>query len=240
MQEIEHSNHQKEANVFMLTFKDIFKSSFLEKAAEFSILDAALAMVLAFAIGLFIFFVYKKTFAGVMYSASFGVSIIAMTMITTLIILAVTSNIVLSLGMVGALSIVRFRAAIKEPLDIAFLFWSISVGIVIGAGLIPLAVIGSIFIGIILLVFVNKKSSDTPYIIVLNVNSDKAENSCLELIKARTKKNLIKSKTVSKNGIELTIEVRLMDMSAKLLNELLGIEGVNNACLVSYNGDYVN
>lgn len=240
MQEIEHSNHQKEANVFMLTFKDIFKSSFLEKAAEFSILDAALAMVLAFAIGLFIFFVYKKTFAGVMYSASFGVSIIAMTMITTLIILAVTSNIVLSLGMVGALSIVRFRAAIKEPLDIAFLFWSISVGIVIGAGLIPLAVIGSIFIGIILLVFVNKKSSDTPYIIVLNVNSDKAENSCLELIKARTKKNLIKSKTVSKNGIELTIEVRLMDMSAKLLNELLGIEGVNNACLVSYNGDYAN
>ncbi len=224
----------------MLTFKDIFKSSFLEKAAEFSILDAALAMVLAFAIGLFIFFVYKKTFAGVMYSASFGVSIIAMTMITTLIILAVTSNIVLSLGMVGALSIVRFRAAIKEPLDIAFLFWSISVGIVIGAGLIPLAVIGSIFIGIILLVFVNKKSSDTPYIIVLNVNSDKAENSCLELIKARTKKNLIKSKTVSKNGIELTIEVRLMDMSAKLLNELLGIEGVNNACLVSYNGDYAN
>jgi uncharacterized membrane protein YhiD involved in acid resistance len=239
-QEIEHSNQQKEANVFMLTFKDIFKSSFLEKAAEFSILDAALAMVLAFAIGLFIFFVYKKTFAGVMYSASFGVSIIAMTMITTLIILAVTSNIVLSLGMVGALSIVRFRAAIKEPLDIAFLFWSISVGIVIGAGLIPLAVIGSIFIGIILLVFVNKKSSDTPYIIVLNVNSDKAENSCLELIKARTKKNLIKSKTVSKNGIELTIEVRLMDMSAKLLNELLGIEGVNNACLVSYNGDYAN
>lgn len=221
-----------------MTFNDIFKSSFLEKAAEFSVLDVAIAMLLSFAIGLFIFYVYKKTFAGVMYSASFGVSIMAMTLITTLIILAVTSNIVLSLGMVGALSIVRFRTAVKEPLDIAFLFWAISAGIVVGAGLIPLAVIGSVFIGIILLVFVNKKSNDTPYIVVLNLDNDKAENDCMEVIKGKTKKSLIKAKTVSRNGIELTIEVRLLDMSAKLLNELLTINGVNNACLVSYNGEY--
>jgi len=163
-----------------------------------------------------------------------------MTMITTLIILAVTSNLVLSLGMVGALSIVRFRTAIKEPLDIAFLFWAISAGIVIGAGLIPLAVIGSVFIGIMLLVFVNRKSSDTPYIIVLNLENDKAENDCMKLIKDKTKKSLIKAKTVSQSGIELTVEVRLLDMSAKLLNELLAINGVNNACLVSYNGEYTN
>ena len=221
-----------------MTFNDIFKSSFLEKAAEFSLLDVAIAMLLSFAIGLFIFYVYKKTFAGVMYSASFGVSIMAMTLITTLIILAVTSNIILSLGMVGALSIVRFRTAVKEPLDIAFLFWAISAGIVVGAGLIPLAVIGSVFIGIILLVFVNRKSNDTPYIMVLNLDNDKAESDCMEIIKARTKKNLIKAKTVSRNGIELTIEVRLLNMSAKLLNELLDINGVNNACLVSYNGEY--
>ena len=221
-----------------MTFKDIFKTSFLEKAVEFSIVDVLTAMILAFAIGLFIFFVYKKTFAGVMYSASFGVSIIAMTMITTLIILAVTSNIILSLGMVGALSIVRFRTAVKEPLDIAFLFWAISAGIVIGAGLIPLGVIGSIFIGIILLIFVNRKSTDTPYIVVLNLDNDQAENDCMAVIRAKTKKSLIKAKTVSRNGIELTVEVRLIDMSAKLLNELLTINGVNNACLVSYNGDY--
>ncbi len=164
----------------------------------------------------------------------------AMTMITTPIILGVTSNLILSLGMVGALSIVRFRAAIKEPLDIAFLFWAISAGIVIGAGLIPLAIIGSIFIGIMLLVFVNRKSSDTPYIIVLNLESEKAENDCMELIKGKTRKSLIKSKTVSQNGIEITVEVRLLDMSAKLLNELLAINGVNNACLVSYNGEYAN
>lgn len=221
-----------------MTFNDIFKSSFLVKAVEFSILDVGIAMLLSFAIGLFIFFVYKKTFAGVMYSASFGVSIMAMTMITTLIILAVTSNIILSLGMVGALSIVRFRTAVKEPLDIAFLFWAISVGIVIGAGLIPLGIIGSIFIGIILIVFVNKKSSDTPYIVVLNLENDKAEFDCLAIIKAKTKKNLIKAKTVTRSGIELTVEVRLLDMSTKLLNELLTVDGVNNACLVSYNGEY--
>lgn len=221
-----------------MTFNDIFKSSFLEKAAEFSVLDAAIALLLSFAVGLFIFYVYKKTFAGVMYSASFGVSIMAMTLITTLIILAVTSNIILSLGMVGALSIVRFRTAVKEPMDIAFLFWAISAGIVIGAGLIPLGVIGSIFIGIILLIFVNRKSTDTPYIVVLNLDNDQAENDCMAVIRAKTKKSLIKAKTVSRNGIELTVEVRLIDMSAKLLNELLTINGVNNACLVSYNGDY--
>jgi len=221
-----------------MTFKDVFKSSFLEKAIEFSVLDLLIALLLSFAIGLFISFVYKKTFSGVMYSSSFGVSILAMTLITTVIIYAITANIILSLGMVGALSIVRFRTAVKEPLDIAFLFWAISEGIVIGAGLIPLGIIGAIFIGIILLIFVNRKSNDTPYIIVLNLDNDKAEIDSMEKIKSVTKKSLIKAKTVSQNGIELTIEVRLIDMSAKLLNELLAINGVKNACLVSYNGDY--
>ena len=150
-----------------INFSDIFKSSFLEKTSSFSVTDTLIALCLALAIGLFIFLIYKKTFKGVMYSESFGMSLIAMTLVTTLIILAVTSNVILSLGMVGALSIVRFRSAIKEPLDIAFLFWSISVGIVLGAGLIPLGVIGSIFIGIVMLVFVNKKTTDNPYILVV-------------------------------------------------------------------------
>ena len=126
----------------MTTFQDIFKSSFLENVNSVSLLDMLLALALAFGLGMFIFLVYKKTFSGVMYSSSFGVTLIALTMITTLVILAVTSNIVLSLGMVGALSIVRFRTAIKEPLDIAFLFWAIAAGIVLAAGLIPLAVAG--------------------------------------------------------------------------------------------------
>ena len=112
-----------------MTFQDIFKSSFLDNVAAVSILDMVLSMALAFCLGMFIYLIYKKTYAGVMYSSSFGVTLVALTMITTLVILAVTSNVVLSLGMVGALSIVRFRTAIKEPLDIAFLFWAIAVGI---------------------------------------------------------------------------------------------------------------
>lgn len=145
-----------------MTFNDIFKSSFLENISSVSILDMAIALVLAFGIGMFIFLVYKKTYMGVMYSSSFGTTLVALTMITTVVILAVTSNVVLSLGMVGALSIVRFRTAIKEPLDIAFLFWSIAVGIVLAAGMIPLAVIGSVIIGVILLVFVNQEISLQP------------------------------------------------------------------------------
>ena len=151
-----------------MTFNDIFKSSFLNNVTSISIFDMTLALLLAFGVGMFIFLVYKKTFAGVMYSSGFGVTLIALTMITTLVILAVTSNVVLSLGMVGALSIVRFRTAIKEPLDIAFLFWSIAVGIVLAAGLIPLTVIGSLLIGIILLIFVNRKTHVNPYIAVIN------------------------------------------------------------------------
>ena len=141
-----------------MTFQDIFKSSFLENITSMSLLDMLVALILALGIGMFIFLIYKKTYQGVMYSSSFGTTLVALTMITTVVILAITSNVVLSLGMVGALSIVRFRTVIKEPLDIAFLFWAITVGIVLAAGMIPLAILGSIFIGTVLLLFVNKKS----------------------------------------------------------------------------------
>lgn len=224
-----------------ITFNDIFKSSFLEKAASFSILDMVLAMGLAFALGLFIFLVYKKTFKGVMYSINFGASLMAMTMITTFIILAITSNVVLSLGMVGALSIVRFRSAVKEPIDIAFLFWSISAGIVLGAGLIPLAILGSLFIGIVLLVFVNKKTTDTPYILLVNMNGDNPEKNVMEFIKGRVSKYIVKSKTISAGShIELSIEVRLKNMTTDFVNDICKFEGVNNAVLVSYNGEYMS
>lgn len=223
-----------------MTFNDIFKSSFLEKVSGVSVTDMIIAMAIAFALGLLIYMVYKKTFRGVMYSSSFGVSLMAMTLITTLIILAVTSNVILSLGMVGALSIVRFRTAVKEPLDIAFLFWAISAGIVTGAGLIPLAVIGSVFIGIILVIFVNAKTSDTPYIAIISCTDEKAEKAAVELLKANTKKQLVKSKTVTKAGIELMVEVKLNGESTEVCNKLSAVEGVTQAALVSYNGEYLN
>lgn len=224
-----------------LNFSDVFKSSFLEKASSFSATDTLLALGLALAVGLFIFLIYKKTFKGVMYSESFGISLITMTLITTLIILAITSNVILSLGMVGALSIVRFRTAVKEPLDIAFLFWSISVGIVLGAGLIPLAIFGSVFIGLVMIIFVNKKSTDNPYILVINCNNDNTEKSALDFVSQSVKKYVVKSKTISAHsGIELTVEIRLKEMSTNFVNELSHLSGVNNVVLVSYNGEYMS
>ena len=222
-----------------MTFNDIFKSSFLENVTSVSLLDMTMALLLAFALGLFIYFVYKKTFAGVMYSSSFGVTLIALTMITTLVILAVTSNVVLSLGMVGALSIVRFRTAIKEPLDIAFLFWSIAVGIVLAAGLIPLAVFGSAVIGVVLLVFVNKKSHTTPYIVVLQCEDHESEVRAKDYLDQKTKRCVVKSKSAQKGLIELNLEIRLRDDNTDFINELADLPQVKSAVLVSYNGDYM-
>lgn len=222
-----------------MTFNDIFKSSFLENISSVSILDMVLALVLAFGIGMFIFLVYKKTFSGVMYSSSFGVTLIALTMITTVVILAVTSNVVLSLGMVGALSIVRFRTAIKEPLDIAFLFWSIAVGIVLAAGMILLAVIGSVIIGIILLVFVNKKSHVNPYIVVINCVDYDSEKKAKEFLEQQVQHCVVKSKTAQKGSIELNMEIRLKDDNTDFINSLSEMDGINSAVLVSYNGDYM-
>ena len=223
-----------------MTFSDVFKSSFLSNINSFSTLDVLLALGLAFVIGLFIFLIYKKTYQGVMYSDSFGISLIAMSMITSLVIIAVTSNVVLSLGMVGALSIVRFRTAIKEPMDIAFLFWAIAVGIVLGAGLLPLAIIGSVIIGIIIVVFSTRKIGDTPYILVVSCENEETESVAYELIKEDAKKSLLKSKSVNKLGIELTYEVRIKDDNTGFVNKVSAVDGVTNAVLVSYNGEYMS
>lgn len=223
-----------------MTFSDIFKSSFLENVTSVSILDMALALGLSFAIGLFIFLIYRKTYAGVMYSASFGVTLVGLTMISTFVILAVTSNVVLSLGMVGALSIVRFRTAIKEPVEIVFLFWSLAVGIVIGAGMLPLAVIGSTIIGLILLLFANRKVRHNPYILVLSCADEGAETAALELLGRNTAHWQVKSKTVTASGIELTAELRTRDASTAFVNEISRLPGVGNATLVSYNGEYLS
>ena len=220
-------------------FNDIFKSSFLENISSVTLLDMGIALILAFCLGLFIFMVYKKTFNGVMYSSSFGVTLIALTMITTVVILAVTSNVVLSLGMVGALSIVRFRTAIKEPLDIAFLFWSIAVGIVLAAGMIPLAVIGSVIIGVILLVFVNKKSHVHPYILVLECDCQESENKAKEFLSQHVTRSVVKSKTAQAGKVELNLEVRLKEDNTDFVAALSHLKGVRSAVLVSYNGDYM-
>ena len=222
-----------------MSFNDIFKSSYLENVTSVGIIDMSIALILAFCLGMFIFYTYKKTYSGVMYSSNFGVTLVALTMISTLVIMAVTSNVVLSLGMVGALSIVRFRTAIKEPLDIAFLFWSIADGIVLAAGMIPLAVIGSVAIGVILVIFANKKSHNNPYIIVLQCDNQNSEKKAIEYLEKQVERSVVKSKTVQKDLIELNIDIRMKEDNTDFVNTLADMQGVKSAVLVSYNGDYM-
>ncbi|WP_024831692.1 DUF4956 domain-containing protein [Ruminiclostridium josui] len=217
----------------------ILDSSFIKNATAVSGFDMFVGIIVSFMIGFFIFMVYKKTFSGVMFSANFGLSLIGMAMITCAVILAVSSNVVLSLGMLGTLSIVRFRTALKDPFDIVFLFWAITSGIVVGAGMIPLAVVTSILMGIVMTVFVNRKSRATPYIIVINCENSDIEDSVINLIEEKSAKSIVKGKTVSKTGMELTVEVQLKDGYSKFVNDIINIEGVVNAVMVSYNGEYM-
>ena len=221
----------------MTTFTDIIKNSFLEETADFSIAAASVSLLSALFIGLFIFFIYKQTYAGVMYSKPFNTSLVLLSVLTTFVILAVTSNVVLSLGMVGALSIVRFRTAIKEPLDLVFLFWSISVGIILGAGLYSLAFLGSAFITVILLVLTGKVDSSAPYILMLQLENENAELQATEIIKNRFGKVIVKSKSITDGQPELIYEVKVKNNETSFMNELSAIEGVQNATLVSYNGN---
>lgn len=223
-----------------MSFNDIFKSSFLENVSEFSILDTVIGLAVALVIGLFIFIIYKKTLTGVMYSSGFALTLVGLSLVTTLVIMAVTSNVVLSLGMVGALSIVRFRTAIKEPVEVVFLFWSLAVGIVIGAGMIPLAVIGSAIIGVILLLFANRKIHNDPYILVTNCTDENAENAAMYILGKEAEHCVVKSKTVTTSGIELTAELCTKTASTAFVNAIAQLPGVETATLVSYNGEYLS
>ena len=222
-----------------MSFQDIFKSSFLENVTEFSLLDTCIGLAVALLVGLFIFMIYKKTLTGVLYSDGFALTLVGLSLVTTLAIMAVTSNVVLSLGMVGALSIVRFRTAIKEPVEIVFLFWSLAVGIVIGAGMIPLAIIGSAIIGVILLLFANRKIRKQPYILVVSCKDEAAEQRITEILAKAVEYYTVKSKTVNAAGIEFTAELRTKDAETAFVNRITELEGVGNATLVSYNGEYM-
>ena len=216
-----------------MTFNDIFKSSFLESVTEFSVLDTVIGLAAALVVGLFIFLIYKKTMTGVMYSTGFALTLVGLTLVTTLVIMAVTSNVVLSLGMVGALSIVRFRTAIKEPVEIVFLFWALAAGIVVGAGMLPLAVIGSAIIGVILLALANRKVRSDPYILVLSCAGEEA-------VEQQVARCTVKSMTVSEGGVELTAEVRTRkDGSTGFVGAVAALPDVRSATLVSYNGEYL-
>ena len=220
-------------------FNDIFKSSILEKTSSISFVDALIGLVVAFALGLFIYYIYQKTFTGVIYSHTFNISLIIMTLATALIIIGISSNVLLSLGMVGALSIVRFRTPIKDPMDIVYIFWSIVVGILCGAGFSALAVGGSLLIGLVLFVFVNKVKIENPYLLVIRYNEISIENSLEHVISGHTKKHSLKSKSVMPgNDFEVTYEIRIKENDMNFVNNISDIEGVKSAIMLSYDGNF--
>jgi hypothetical protein len=220
-----------------LKFNDVLKKNFLQQDifGKIPIQSILLGMLIAFAVGLFIFFIYKKTFRGVVYSHNFNVTLILMTMITALIIMTISTNVVLSLGMVGALSIVRFRTAIKDPLDVIFMFWSISGGITTGAGVYSLAIIGSLIIGLVVYIMTLKKGKDSIFLLVIH-HDDKATDSIkYQLAKI---KHSLKSKIIRNEITELTIEVKIKGDNTAFVNKLSEVEGVRDVSLINYNGDY--
>lgn len=223
-----------------LTFAEIFKNSFIDNFSSLSISSIVLSLGVTFILGLFIFFIYKKTYNGVLYTKSFNISLLLISLVTSVVVLAINSNVVLSLGMVGALSIVRFRTAIKDSMDIVYMFWAISIGIVCGAGLYSLAIIGSLIIGIIIVGMSKFDYKDSSYLLILNYNESIEEKAILDTIKEQAKKYKIKSKTIHSDQGELTIEIRLKDGETSVVNTLSKMKGVSNAVLVSYNGDYTS
>lgn len=220
-------------------WEEILQSEILQRTATFSFIDIVLVIGAAFLLGIFIYLVYQKTFTGVMYSRPFNISLVLLTMVTSVVILAVTSDILIALGMVGALSIVRFRTPIKDPMDLVFLFWAIATGIILGAGFIILAVIGSIVVGIVLVGFVSKQVVDNPYMVMVNCAGEDSENNVVDLMKKYFPYYRLKSKTISpERGSEIVFEVRMKDGETNFLNELSSIQGVSNAYLVSFSGEY--
>jgi uncharacterized membrane protein YhiD involved in acid resistance len=211
-------------------------------SVDLSVTSIALTLLFSFALGMFIFFIYRVSYKGVMYSKTFNVTLIAMSMITAAIILAVTSNIILSLGMVGALSIVRYRTAIKDPIDVAYLFWAIGMGIVSGAGLWKLALISSVVIGIILFVFSKISDVKTPYLLVISYQTEETNDLVFKLIEREAKRYRLKSKVFNGKNYELTVEIRdemrERKKTASLVNKIGGINNVNSVALLGYDGDF--
>ena len=219
-----------------MTFNDVFKSSFLDSFSSFSLLDTALCLGAAFVIGLFIFYVYQKTYSGVLYSRSFNVSLVAILMVTTLVICGVTSNVVLSLGMVGALSIVRFRTAIKDPMDLVFLFWSISIGIICGAGLYEVALLTCLVVTILILVLENLPASRAPMMLVVNVTDVDKEDAVLDIVKKYSKYYKVKSRNLTAGALDMVVEVRVKEESA-FVKEVSAVDTVLSASLIAHDGE---
>ncbi|MFT4518046.1 MAG: hypothetical protein ACI9JM_000423 [Halioglobus sp.] len=223
-----------------LNFSDIFQKSFLASESgmeRYTGLEIVINMGMSFLVGLFIFYVYRKTFQGVLYQRSFNVSLIAIAMVITMVIMIISGNLILSLGMVGALSIVRFRTPIKDPVDLVFIFWAIAVGIGNGVSYFSLTLIGSAIMTIAIFALTRKEDHETPYLLVLQFEKATSESQVLEFIRKSVERYALKSKTVNPAYTEITAEVKLKKADTAFISELERDFGVQKVTLVSYSGD---
>lgn len=221
-----------------MSVQDFIKKSILESGAYdgASLATIGLGLLTALIMGAVIYVVYSKFYIGVIYSRSFAVTLVGMTILTTMVTLAISTNIVISLGMVGALSIVRFRTAVKDPLDLLYLFWAITTGITSGAGMYLLVVVTAVVMIVMIFLFYHKQQKGRIYILVVHYLTDEAGDDILRAFGKM--KYFIKSKTVRKEKTEMAVEVYCKDRNLFFLDKIRAIEGVEDATLIQYNGEY--
>ncbi|MEG0775023.1 DUF4956 domain-containing protein [Clostridium sp.] len=219
----------------MNNFSDIFKKGFLQETGNLTIDGFIMSMLAAFICGMIVYFVYRQFFKGVIYNNNFNILLVLTALVTCFIVIVISSNVVLSLGMVGALSIVRYRTAVKDPLDVGFLFWTVAVGVTCGAGLYIISLLGTIFIAAIYILLVKIRSGKRVYILIIKYTNE-AGKAVMREIESINK--ILKNKTTSKGYTELTYEVRLNGDNTAFVTTLSEIEGVENAVIVEFTGDY--
>lgn len=220
----------------MTTFVDVFKKSFLRDAEILTLEGFVMSMLAAFICGMIVYAVYRKYYSGVIYNKNFNLLLVMTGLITCFMVSVISSNVVLSLGMVGALSIVRYRAAVKDPLDVGFLFWTVAIGVTCGARLYMISLVGTVFIALIFIILVKSRIVRHQYLLVIKYLDKAAENVEKEM---KPRKKRLKNKTVVRDYTELTYEMDIDEEDTSFVNALSGIEGVKSAVLIEFTGDYI-
>ncbi len=219
----------------MTTFSDIFKKSFLEEAGNLTMESFLMSMLAAFLCSMIVYAVYRGFYKGVIYNNNFNILLVMTGMVTCFIVIVISSNVVLSLGMVGALSIVRYRTAVKDPLDVGFLFWTVAVGVTCGAGLYLISILGTTCIAVIYILLVKIRNRKHQYLLIVKYENIASEAVLREL---KPLKKVLKNKTSVKETTELTYEVRISEENTSFVTSLSSIHGVKTAVLLEFTGDY--
>lgn len=221
-----------------MSVKDMIKKSVLESGVfdQYNISSILVALVAALALGILIFLVYRRFYTGVIYSRTFAVTLVGMTVLTCMVTLAISTNVVISLGMVGALSIVRFRTAVKDPMDLLYLFWAITTGITSGAGMYVLALIAAAIMILMIILFYSRQQRGRIYIAVIHYSGDEAGDDVIRCFGKR--KYFIKSKTMRKEKTEMAVEIFCKQADMDFMEKIRAIEHVDDVTLIQYNGEY--